>query len=80
MGPLMMTDAELLDFEEGHPTPGPRKDAAIYASGEKPVRYAQRLNHLRVQASALETHPALVHRLERQAQQRRLLRSERRVA
>lgn len=76
----MMTDEQLLDFEEAHPQQGPRKDAAIYAAGEKPIRYQIRLNRLRALPSSLESHPALVHRLERQTEARRRSRAERRVA
>ena len=63
--PSMMTDLQLLHFEEDHPGSGPAKDRAIYGAGAKPLEYYVRLRHLRRLPSSHESHPMLMHRLER---------------
>ena len=61
----MMTDLQLLDFEETHPGSGGAKDRAIYAAGVRPLDYYVRLRQLRRLPSSHESHPMLMHRLER---------------
>jgi len=61
----MMTDQQLLDFEEAHPGSGGAKDRAIYAAGTRPLDYYVRLRQLRRLPSSHESHPILMHRLER---------------
>ena len=61
----MMTDPQILDFEEAHPGSGGAKDRELYAAGIRPLDYYVRLRQLRRQPSSHESHPMLMHRLER---------------
>jgi len=61
----MMTDQQLLDFEESHAGSGSAKDRALYPAGIRPLDYYIRLRQLRRAPSSYKSHPILMHRLER---------------
>lgn len=71
-----MTDLErLLRFEKAHPRAGGRKDEAIWRElGMSPTAYAQRLNALLDDATAVAHDPVLLNRLRRLRAHRRALR------